>query len=113
MSDRAVQVVAEIGCNHKGSFEIALELIRVAATICNADVAKFQKRHNRELLSPEQYDAPHPVPDNAYGPTYGAHREFLEFDTEQHRERREVCEAGKAERLQVLYEEIQRLEGES
>ena len=91
MSDRAVQVVAEIGCNHKGSFEIALELIRVAAKICNADVAKFQKRHNRELLSPEQYDAPHPVPDNAYGPTYGAHREFLEFDTEQHRDLIAAC----------------------
>ncbi|MCZ0811357.1 MAG: N-acetylneuraminate synthase family protein [Pseudomonadota bacterium] len=90
-SDRAVQVIAEIGCNHKGSFELALELIRVAAQVCKADVAKFQKRHNRELLSPAQYDAPHPVPENAYGPTYGAHREFLEFDTEQHRDLIAAC----------------------
>ena len=91
MSGRAVQVIAEIGCNHKGNFDIALELIRVAAHVCNADVAKFQKRHNRELLSPAQYDAPHPVPANAYGPTYGAHREFLEFDTEQHRDLIAAC----------------------
>ncbi|WP_297771198.1 N-acetylneuraminate synthase family protein [uncultured Roseovarius sp.] len=87
------QVIAEIGCNHKGDLDIAKELIRVAAHICKADVAKFQKRHNRELLSREEYDRPHPVPENAYGPTYGAHREFLEFDLDQHRELVAACES--------------------
>jgi sialic acid synthase len=86
-----VQVIAEIGCNHKGDMEIARELIRVAARQCRADVAKFQKRHNRELLSPEEFTKPHPVPGNAYGTTYGAHREFLEFDTEQHRDLVAFC----------------------
>lgn len=86
-----VQVIAEIGCNHKGDMDIAKELIRVAARVCKADIAKFQKRHNRELLTPEEYDRPHPVPANAYGDTYGEHREFLEFDTEQHRELIEEC----------------------
>src|SRR6056297_2296384 len=89
----SVQVIAEIGCNHKGDLDIAKELIRVAAHICKADVAKFQKRHNRELLSREDYDKPHPVPQNAYGPTYGAHREFLEFDIDQHRDLVAACEA--------------------
>ena len=87
-----VQVIAEIGCNHKGDLEIAKELIRVAAHACKADVAKFQKRHNRELLTSQEYDTPHPVPENAYGPTYGAHREFLELDIEQHRELVAECE---------------------
>jgi N-acetylneuraminate synthase len=86
-----VKVIAEIGCNHKGDLEIAKELIRVAAHVCKADVAKFQKRHNRELLSPEQYDTPHPVPENAYGPTYGAHREYLELEIEQHKELIACC----------------------
>jgi sialic acid synthase len=86
-----VQVIAEIGCNHKGDMDIAKELIRVAAQVCKADVAKFQKRHNRELLTPEEYDTPHPVPANAYGATYGAHREFLEFDVDQHRDLIETC----------------------
>jgi N-acetylneuraminate synthase len=86
-----VQVIAEIGCNHKGDMEIAKELIRVAATVCGADVAKFQKRHNRELLSVVEYDTPHPNPANSYGDTYGAHREFLEFDTDQHRELIDCC----------------------
>ncbi|MGR3466845.1 MAG: N-acetylneuraminate synthase family protein [Shimia sp.] len=86
-----VQVIAEIGCNHKGDMDIAKELIRTAATICKADVAKFQKRHNRELLTSTEYDTPHPVPENAYGDTYGAHREFLELDTDQHKELIDTC----------------------
>ncbi len=86
-----VNVIAEIGCNHKGDMDIARDLIRTAARICNADVAKFQKRHNRELLSVVEYDTPHPVAENAYGPTYGAHREFLEFDVDQHRDLMATC----------------------
>jgi len=88
---KAAKVVAEIGCNHKGEMSIAKELILTAAVYCKADYVKFQKRNNRELLPPEQYDAPHPNPANSYGPTYGAHREFLEFSTEQHRELMTFC----------------------
>ncbi|MEP7240605.1 MAG: N-acetylneuraminate synthase family protein [Devosia sp.] len=88
-----VEVIAEIGCNHKGDLAIAKEMIQVAARVCKADVAKFQKRHNRELLTAEEYDRPHPVPENSYGSTYGEHREFLEFDTDQHKELIEECRA--------------------
>lgn len=85
-------VIAEIGCNHKGDFEIAKELVAMAKEFCKVDVVKFQKRNNKELLPPEQYNAPHPNPDNSYGDTYGAHREFLEFTADQHRELKEYCE---------------------
>lgn len=85
-------VVAEIGCNHKGEMEIAKELIKVAAVYCGVDAVKFQKRCNRELLAPEQYNAPHPNPSNSYGKTYGEHREYLEFTIDQHRELKEYCE---------------------
>jgi N-acetylneuraminate synthase len=57
------------------------------------DVVKFQKRTNRELLTPEEYNAPHPNPANSYGATYGLHREALEFSAEQHRQLKEWCEA--------------------
>jgi len=83
-------VIAEIGCNHKGEMEIAKELLRLAKE-CNADVAKFQKRNNRELLTEEQYNASHPNPANSYGETYGSHREYLEFTVEQHKELYEYC----------------------
>ena len=86
------RTIAEIGCNHKGDIEIAKELISTAAIFCKADVVKLQKRCNKELLTEEQYNAPHPNPINSYGDTYGAHREFLEFSPEQHRELKEYCD---------------------
>ena len=86
------KVIAEIGCNHKGDMEIARELIMTAAMFCKADVVKFQKRCSKELLTKEQYNAPHPNPMHAYGETYGAHREFLEFDLDQHRQLEKWCE---------------------
>lgn len=84
-------VIAEIGCNHKGEMEIAKEMIKMAAVYCHADVVKFQKRCNRELLTPEQYNAPHPNESNSYGRTYGEHREYLEFTLEQHKQLMEWC----------------------
>ncbi|TDB63461.1 N-acetylneuraminate synthase family protein [Arundinibacter roseus] len=86
------KVISEIGCNHMGQFEIAKELILLSKE-CKADYAKFQKRNSRELLTSEQYEAPHPVPYNAYGATYGAHREFLEFSQEQHADLKRYAES--------------------
>lgn len=90
---KAPYVIAEIGCNHKGDMEIAKELIKIAKIFSNADAVKFQKRNNKELLTEEQYNAPHPNPANSYGDTYGAHREFLEFDVQQHAELKKYCES--------------------
>lgn len=88
-----VKLIAEIGCNHKGDIEIAKKMIRTVANFCEADIVKFQKRTNRELLTPEEYDRPHPVSENAYGSTYGEHREFLEFDVDQHKDLIAECVA--------------------
>lgn len=85
-------VIAEIGCNHKGDMRIAKQMVETASVFCRVDAVKFQKRCNRELFTPEQYSAPHPDPANAYGNTYGEHREYLEFTVEQHRELKEYCE---------------------
>ena len=86
------KVIAEIGCNHMGNFEIARELIALAKD-CGADTAKFQKRDNKLLLTEEQFNSPHPVEENSYGNTYGEHRDFLEFDQKQHRELKSFCES--------------------
>ncbi len=91
-------VIAEIGCNHKGDMQIAHKMIKLLGTFkllnenAYIDVVKFQKRTNKELLSPEEYNAPHPHPENSYGKTYGEHREFLEFNLDQHRQLKEWCE---------------------
>lgn len=85
-------IIAEIGCNHMGSMDIAKELIDLAKE-SKVNIVKFQKRTNKDLLTKEQYNAPHPNPSNSYGDTYGAHREYLEFTQEQHRELKEYCES--------------------
>lgn len=70
-------VIAELGHNHQGSLETCLQMIRAAA-YSGASAVKLQKRNNRELFTKEAYDAPYNS-ENAYGPTYGTHREALEF----------------------------------
>ncbi|QQR90851.1 MAG: N-acetylneuraminate synthase family protein [Myxococcales bacterium] len=86
-----MKIIAEIGCNHQGNMASAKKLIDTAASFCNADAVKFQKRHPKELLSEEEYSRPHPVPHNSFGETYGEHREFLEFDIDQHKQLSDWC----------------------
>merc|ERR1719454_1907272 len=83
-------VMAEIGCNHMGEFEIAKELLTLAKK-CGCAYGKFQKRNPKELLTKAQYEAPHPNERNAFGKTYGEHREYLELDVESHRELQDHC----------------------
>lgn len=90
MNYKKPKIVAEIGCNHMGDFKLAKELIFIAKE-AGADVAKFQKRNPKELLTKEQYNAPHPVPYHAFGETYGKHREFLELSADQHRQLKNYC----------------------
>jgi len=85
------KVIAEIGCNHMGDIKIAKELISLAKS-AGVGFVKFQKRHNRELLTEEQYNNPHPNPINSYGETYGEHREFLEFDLAQNKDLKDYCD---------------------
>jgi sialic acid synthase len=86
------KVIAEAGCNHKGDMDIAHEMIKMAAIFCKAEVIKFQKRCINELLTPEEQNRPHPNPINAYGKTYGEHREYLEFDLDEHKQLKKWCE---------------------
>ena len=87
------KVVAEIGCNHLGDIKIAKRMILTAKVYCKVDVVKFQKRTPRALLSEIEYNNPHPNPINSYGKTYGEHREFLEFNLDQHYELKEYCDS--------------------
>lgn len=75
-------VIAEVGHNHQGNLETAILLIEAAAK-AGAQAVKFQKRDNQSLYSSEAYSAPY-LSENAYAPTYGAHREALEFGKEEY-----------------------------
>lgn len=80
------KIIAEIGCNHQGNIETALDMIDILANYCKVDYIKFQKR------TVKKDDRPHPNPINSFGKTYGEHREALEFDIEEHETLKNACE---------------------
>lgn len=75
--DEPTYCLAEIGSNHGGDLNLARQLLR-AASWAGADAAKLQIRTNRELYTREFYTSPYNS-ENAYGVTYGEHREALEL----------------------------------
>lgn len=77
-------VIAEIGHNHQGSLEKAKELFHVAKE-CGVNAVKLQKRDNRTLFTKAMYESPYNG-ENSFGPTYGEHREALEFGRDEYLE---------------------------
>lgn len=82
--DAPCYVIAEIGHNHQGDVEKAKELFRVAK-LCGANAVKLQKRHNQSLFTRELYNSQYSS-ENAFGVTYGEHREALEFGHDAYEE---------------------------
>jgi N-acetylneuraminate synthase/sialic acid synthase len=82
--DSPCYVVAEIGHNHQGSVEQAKRLFDEAKR-CGADAVKLQKRDNRSLYTADFYNKPYEN-ENSFGPTYGSHREALEFGRSEYEE---------------------------
>ncbi len=84
-------IVAEIGNNHQGEFELAKEMIDKAAE-AGVQAVKFQKRDMEALLTREGRAAPY-TGCNSFGPTYGEHRNALELSIEQMAELKEYSES--------------------
>lgn len=80
--DSRAFLIAEIGHNHQGNLQTALDLIR-AASYAGASAVKFQKRSNRALFTKKGFEAPY-ASENAFGATYGEHREALEFGRDEY-----------------------------
>ncbi len=76
-------IIAEVGHNHQGRLEQALELIR-AASIAGASAVKFQKRDNRSMFTPAMYNEPYNS-ENSFGDSYGLHRDALEFGLDEYK----------------------------
>jgi sialic acid synthase len=80
--DTDCYVIAEIGHNHQGDLDRCKQLFR-AAKECGVNAVKLQKRDNRTLFTRAMYDSTYES-EHAFGPTYGTHREALEFGHDQY-----------------------------
>jgi 3-deoxy-D-glycero-D-galacto-nononate 9-phosphate synthase len=86
-------IIGEIGQNHNGSVEIALQLIDAVTQpvvdnlfgekLKPMDAIKLTRRDLSEELSASAMMKPYNNP-NSFGKTYGEHRAFLELNDEQH-----------------------------
>jgi len=70
-------LIAEVGHNHMGRVDVAIDLAR-AARVSGFHAYKLQKRTNRTLYTRAMLQQPYSQ-ELAYGRTYGLHREALEF----------------------------------
>ncbi|MFO0718739.1 MAG: N-acetylneuraminate synthase family protein [Candidatus Paceibacterota bacterium] len=84
-----VFIIAEVGINHNGDIEIAKKLIDAAAD-AGANAVKFQKRTTNEILTKEGLEKPY-TSVHAFGPTYGEHRNKLEFTEKDYKELKEYA----------------------
>lgn len=85
-----VFVIAEIGINHNGDINLAKKLIDEASRI-GVDAVKFQKRDTNEILTKEGLNKPYTSP-HAFAPTYGEHRNKLEFGESEYKEIKNYCD---------------------
>jgi N-acetylneuraminate synthase/sialic acid synthase len=87
----AAFVIAEVGHNHGGDVEVCKQMFQ-AAKYAGCTAVKLQKRDNRSLYTKAFYDSAYNS-ENAYGSTYGTHREALEFGESQYRELKQYAES--------------------
>ncbi len=80
-------VIAEIGINHNGSLQTALDMI-AAAHVAGANAVKFQKRTVDVVYTEEELARPR---ESIYGKTNGDLKRGLEFDIGAYREIDAFC----------------------
>lgn len=84
-------VIAEIGHNHGGDVEVCRQLFQ-AAKYAGVSAVKLQKRDNQSLYTRQFYHSSYNS-ENAFGPTYGTHREALEFGESEYRDLKQFAES--------------------
>lgn len=84
-------VIAEAGNNHQGEVPLAKKLIDLAVE-AGCECVKFQKRTTNAILTKAILNRPY-TGRNAFGPTYGEHRDALELSFSQFEEVKKYAES--------------------
>ncbi len=102
-TDSKPYIIAEVGQNHQGDLDTALEYIRVFA-MQGADAVKFQTRNNKVLFSKDAYEKPYDS-ENAFAASYGEHRELLELNLEWLPIIKEECKKNNVDFMSTPFDE--------
>ena len=102
-SKREPYIIAEVGQNHQGSVDCAFDYVKRFA-FEGADAVKFQVRDNKYLFSSEAYEKPYES-ENAFAPTYGAHREHLELTHEEVIRVKKCCDDNSVDFIATPFDE--------
>ena len=84
-----MRIIAEIGQNHQGKEELALDYIKEFSSL-GATSVKFQRRSLSKLFTPKALLRPYDNP-NSFGETYGEHRSALELSDESYHKLIKKC----------------------
>jgi len=74
-------VIAEIGNNHNGRMDLAIQLVKAAAAV-NADAVKLQTKNPETAFRKELLDMPYEN-ENSFGATYREHKHAIELTEQQ------------------------------
>ena len=96
-------IIAEVGQNHQGELDKALEYIRTFSR-AGANAVKFQTRDNKYLFHKEAYIKDYNS-NNSFAKTYGAHREILELKKEWYPEIIQTCKENDVKFMSTPFDE--------
>ena len=98
-----IYIIAEVGQNHQGSVNIAIEYIKEFSRL-GANAIKFQTRDNKSLFSEKKYNSVYNS-ENAFAETYGKHREVLELSKEELVILKKECQNHKVDFMATAFDE--------
>ena len=98
-----LMMIAEVGQNHQGDLDTALEYIRVFS-MAGADAVKFQTRNNKFLFSKDAYEKEYNS-NNAFAEHYGEHREMLELNIDDLPILRDECHKNNVKFMSTPFDE--------
>ncbi len=84
-------IVAEVGNNHQGDFNLAVQMVETAARM-GVHAVKFQKRDMDAMFTTAGKNAPY-TGKNSFGSTYGEHRLALELSFEEMAKLKQLTES--------------------
>lgn len=96
-------VIAEVGQNHQGDLNLALEYIRKFSEL-GADAVKFQMRDIEFLFDDDALSRPY-FSENSFANTYGEHRKKLELSLDDFKKIHQECRRNNVKFMCTPFEE--------